>query len=98
MSTLREHCEDCHRELGCAFEHVHLWLDELQQDYGPMHRQFRHNTAGVERVRTMWGDEAAKAAEIHIRKDCCGRILTPEEYRDCWGIDIQDIVPEEDNN
>jgi len=96
MPTTEEHCEDCLRELGCAFEHVHLWLDELQAEYGPMHRPFRHQTAGVEQVRAMWGDEAAKAAEIHIRKDCCGRILTPEEYRDYWGIDIHGIAVEED--
>ena len=96
MATIKEHCEDCRRELGDPFERVHLWLDELQVEYGPMHRPFRHHTGGVEQVRAMWGDKAAKAAEIHILKDCCDQILTQEEYRDHWGIDVTQIAPEED--
>ena len=97
MATIEEHCRDCLAELGEKFEQVHAWLDELQPEYGPMHRPFRHNTEGVERVRTMWGDTAARAAEIHIRKDTGGEIPTPEEIRDYWGIKIEDIQPLEDD-
>jgi hypothetical protein len=44
----------------------------------------------------MWGERAAEAARIHIRRDCGGILLSPEEYREYWGIDVANIVPEED--
>jgi hypothetical protein len=44
----------------------------------------------------MWGERAAEAAMIHIRRDCGGILLSPEEYREYWGIDVANIVPEED--
>jgi len=91
VASLKEHCEDCLRELGEAFTEVHEWLDELQVDYGPMHRPFRHHTEGIERVRSRWGSRAAKAAEIHIKRDCAGAIPTPDEIRNYWGIKIEDI-------
>lgn len=96
MATFEEHCQDCERELGTRFEHVHTWLDELQAEYGPMHRPFRHHTDGVEMVRAQWGDAAARAAEIHILRDTGGKIPTPEELRDYWGVSIEDLEPEED--
>ena len=69
MAKFSEHCEDCQRELGKPFEEVNSWLDELFEFAGADHRDIRHNVKGVEKVRKMWGDEAAKAAEIHILKD-----------------------------
>ena len=63
MASLEEHRADCVEQLGEPFTQVHQWLDELQADYGPMHRPFRHQTEGVERVRSRWGDRAASAAE-----------------------------------
>ena len=93
MASLQEHCQDCMRELGERFEHVHLWLDELFERYGPMHRPFRHHTGGVEMVRAKWGDRAARAAEIHIRRDCGGIIATPEQLREHWGVRTKEIEP-----
>ena len=95
MASHEEHCADCLRELGEGFPQVHEWLDELQAEYGPMHRPFRHHTEGVERVRALWGDRAARAAEIHIARDCRGAIPTPEELRERWGIRVEDIAPED---
>ena len=69
MASLEEHEADCERELGEPFTEVHLWLDALFKVLGPQHRSVRHNTEGIEEVRRMWGDRAAEAAEIHIRKD-----------------------------
>lgn len=71
MPTYDDHCRKCEQELGDAFEHVHLWLDEF---YGKSpcysrHRFLRHHLKGIEEVREMWGDRAAMAAEIHIRQD-----------------------------
>ena len=96
MASFEQHCADCRHELGEPFKQVHEWLDELQSEYGPMHRPFRHHTEGVELVRARWGDTAARAAEIHIRRDCGGLIPTPAELRDHWGIRVEDIVPADD--
>ena len=77
MASFEEHCADCHRELGEDFEQVHIWLDELFKVLGPKHRSARHHTGGVEQVRRLWGDRAAQAAEIHIRRDYAGKL--PDE-------------------
>jgi hypothetical protein len=74
MPKFEVHCEDCVRELGEPFEEVHQWLDELFQYCGADHRDIRHNVLGVEKVRKMWGDRAAQAAEIHIMADENGKI------------------------
>jgi hypothetical protein len=85
MASLKEHCEDCRRELGEDFKHVHEWLDALFKVLGPKHRSGRHHTGGVEEVRKMWGDHAARAAEIHIRKDYGGGLPSKNEVQ-LWGI------------
>jgi hypothetical protein len=77
MASFEEHCADCRRELGEDFEPVHIWLDELFKVLGPKHRSARHHTGGVQQVRELWGDRAARAAEIHIRRDCGGQL--PDE-------------------
>jgi hypothetical protein len=69
MTRLREHEEDCIRELGEPFTEVHQWLDDISRCEGPGHRGYRHNRTGVEEVRRRLGDRAAKAAEIHLRGD-----------------------------
>ena len=77
MASFEQHCADCRRELGDDFRHVHQWLDALFKVLGPKHRSARHHTGGVEQVRKMWGDRAARAAEIHILRDCGG--IVPNE-------------------
>ena len=69
MSILKDHCEDCLKELGEDFRFVHEWLDELFKYTGPDHREYRHNRKGIEEVRRRWGDRAARAAAIHIKRD-----------------------------
>lgn len=96
MAGFEEHCRDCLAELGERFGQVHEWLDELQAEYGPMHRPFRHHTGGVERVRALWGEQAARAAEIHIRRDTGGRLPTPRQLREYWGVHVETIRPEDD--
>jgi len=80
MARLEQHCQDCEEALGDSFRYVHEWLDELQPEYGPLHRRFRHHTEGVERVRSKWGDGAARAAEIHIHRDCGDSLPTPADW------------------
>lgn len=69
MASLEVHCQDCVEALGEPFERVHIWLDEFFKTVGPQHRAIRHNAEGVAEVRRMWGDKAAKAAELHIECD-----------------------------
>lgn len=69
MADLKTHCEDCLKELGEDFRYVHEWLDELFKYVGPDYRDYRHNQRGIEEVRRRWGEKAARAAEIHLRRD-----------------------------
>jgi hypothetical protein len=98
MAHYKEHCADCQRELGKAWEVVHRWLDELAFSrtgmFRPQHRCARHHKDGVEQVRAMWGDEAAKAAEIHIRKDFAGKVPDPQEAQR-WTLCGREGVPKD---
>lgn len=85
MASREEHSKDCVKALGEPFFEVHDWLDELWPTVGPCHRFIRHHEGGVEEVRKMWGDKAAEAAKIHIRKDFCGGIPTEEDSK-LWAI------------
>lgn len=84
--TRDEHKKECLEKLGNEWDCVHRWLDAIARDYFPFkaHRQVRHHTKGVEEVRKMWGDEAAKAAELHIIADE-GYVPTPEGIRKAYG-------------
>ncbi|MBI4793422.1 MAG: hypothetical protein HY789_12030 [Deltaproteobacteria bacterium] len=72
MAYLYEHCCDCLRILGREWSEIHIWLDALSGQYHDDHRRHRHHSEGVEEVRRTWGDEAARAAQIHIVVDCWG--------------------------
>jgi hypothetical protein len=81
MASFQEHCSDCERELGKPYPEVHRFLDQYFSTLGPeKHRQQLHHKNGIAMVRAKFGDEAAKAAEIHIRKDFYG--LLPEDSND----------------
>lgn len=74
MAYIFQHKQDCVKELGESFEEVHLWLDEYSEKlpvniFQDQHRKHRHHKGGIEKVREMWGDQAARAAEIHILRD-----------------------------
>jgi hypothetical protein len=70
MPKFGEHCAHCREMLGAEFREVHLWLDEFcgKPPYGTRHRHLRHYLEGIEEVRRLWGDQAAKAAEVHIKR------------------------------
>ncbi len=87
MAHWKEHVEDCRAQLGNGWDCVHHWLDEYAKIYWPskIHRIHRHHFSGVEEIRHKWGDEAAKAGEIHIIKDE-GELLTEEEIRKKYGV------------
>jgi len=72
MAKFSEHCDDCERLLGKRFEDVNHWIDELFKTHGPKHRRFRHCWSGVRQAEMLFGAEGAKAAIIHIVRDCGG--------------------------
>ena len=75
MASFEQHCLDCQEQLGCEWMMVHRWLDEFfPKFFNEKHRDIRHHEVGIEQVRVMWGDEAAKAARIHIARDFEGWI------------------------
>ncbi len=68
---LLEHCLRAKERFGSEFRHVHKWLDEFygHPTYKTKHRKFRHHWAGINEVRTKWGDIAADVAKQHILDD-----------------------------
>jgi len=93
MPHWTEHAKDCREQLGKGWDIIHQWLDEYAGVYWPakVHRVHRHHRDGVEEIRNKWGNEAAKAAEIHIIKDE-GCVPFKEEIYADYGIDINDDV------
>lgn len=69
MPSFSVHCSRCEEKIGCSYDYVHSWLDEFAKTHFPDHRHFRHHAEGIEEVRKMWGDDAAKAARLHILDD-----------------------------
>jgi len=67
----QEHCKECEEKLGKDWAVVHRWLDRHAKYFwpNPVHRVFSHHRKGIEEVRRMWGDDAAKAAELHVLAD-----------------------------
>ena len=89
-----DHCEETLQKLGDRFEFVHRWLDAFAKDTYPLvsHRVHRHHEAGVEEVRSRWGDRAAEAARLHIVADMraygMDRVPTVQEADAMWGQEV----------
>lgn len=79
MAKFEDHCRDCERILGNKHEDVNRWMDELFKKYGPEHRRHRHCWRGVQEVKRLWGVEGAKAAIVHIVRDC-GEVPDQRSY------------------
>jgi len=79
MAHFDEHCRDCERLLGDRHEKVNRWIDELFAKHGPEHRRYRHHGGGVREAQKKFGGDAAKAAIVHIVRDC-GRVPLAMEY------------------
>jgi len=85
MASLLQHMSDCRRFLGDDYEPIHRWLDNCFTQFGPYHRCERHHEEGVRLVRQMFGEEAAKAALIHILRDC--RHIPKQSDYECGYVD-----------
>lgn len=66
---IEAHCRRCRELLGTEWREVHVYLDEFAKQNILTHRMLRHHREGVEEVRRLFGDEAARAAELHITDD-----------------------------
>ena len=68
---LEEHERESLAASGQPWTEVHRWLDEFASTagLGMRHRKKRHHLAGIEDVRSRWGDAAAAAARHHIVAD-----------------------------
>jgi len=107
MPGHKQHCEDCERKLGKPFPEVHAWLDAFYGRDGDLaHRAVRHNLEGVEQVRRLWGDEAARAAILHImldwddiREDQIPKSQhEAEEYTATWLASLPNLDNEKEEN
>jgi len=54
-------------------------MDEMFKYFGPLHRRVRHHKQGVNEVQKIFGKEEAKAAIIHIVRDC-GAVPDIQDY------------------
>ena len=70
VADLEQHARDCRTFLGGEFADVNRWLDEYFRRMGPSHRRIRHHREGIEQARSLFGDEGALAAKIHVLRDC----------------------------
>jgi hypothetical protein len=64
-----DHEAECVRELGSPFTEVHVYLDQFYKEHGFRHRCKLHHKRGIELIRQQFGEEAAKAATLHILSD-----------------------------
>jgi hypothetical protein len=71
MPSLDQHIAETLTLVGKPFTEVHQWLDEFagKPPHGMRHRKLRHHLAGIEQMRKLWGDEAARAARQHVISD-----------------------------
>jgi DNA-binding GntR family transcriptional regulator len=102
MSSRAAHNKECMEKLGESFDHINAWLDGMasQKNFEGVdcldinHRVHRHHKEAVEHIREEYGDKAAEAAELHIKRDM-GEVLSHEDMIRIYGT-TQRLVPWED--
>lgn len=92
---IEEHCQTCFEKFGKEFREVHKWLDDFIDKQGVdengigymftgysrmKHRRMRHHIEGVWECRRLFGEEAARAAEYHIKQDFFGYLPHRSDY------------------
>lgn len=67
----QEHEAECIELFGKPYTEVHQFLDQFagRPECGMRHRCKLHHNAGIAMVRSLYGDEAADAARLHIESD-----------------------------
>lgn len=79
MASFEQHCRDCDNILGDRHEAVNRWLDSFFNKLGSDHRRLLHHSNGVRQARELFHIEGAKAAVVHIVRDC-GRVPQERDY------------------
>ncbi len=79
MAKFEDHCRDCERLLGDRHENVNRWMDELYAKYAANHRRHRHCWKGVREAKHLFGEAGARAAIVHIVRDC-GEVPRQRDY------------------
>lgn len=74
MARAAQHARDCFYILGKEYLVVHKFLDQYVgvfpvETYGGFHRMFLHNMNGIYLCKHLYGNQAEKAAKIHIVRD-----------------------------
>jgi hypothetical protein len=64
-----DHELECVQKLGKPFTEVHQFLDQHFATLGAHHRCKLHHEEGIKMVKLQFGEEAAKAARLHILSD-----------------------------
>jgi hypothetical protein len=70
MAPLEQHMRDCALFLGDGYAEVNRWMDEYFSVLGPSHRKVRHHKEGIDEARSLFGENGAQAAAVHILRDC----------------------------
>lgn len=68
MPEFSEHCYISKLRFGDEGREYHKWIDQYAK-YGYRHRQVLHNKEGVEVGVNLFGEEARKHLEQHIKDD-----------------------------
>ncbi|MFC1812772.1 DUF6915 family protein [Thermodesulfobacteriota bacterium] len=79
---LPQHNDACFKRWNNTYEEIHKFLDQYQEAYVDnryAHRRLLHHSLGVELVVKAFGEEARKAADLHIRQDIYGMKVQPSE-------------------
>jgi len=74
MPDHEEHCQHSLQRYGVRADDIHSFLDEPSKEFGPAHREFRHDSETVELVGEMFGakygcEVAENVALDHIMLD-----------------------------
>jgi len=80
----QEHCKRAEEKFGKPWYVVHRWLDEFAKQDLSNHRRARHHKDGINEVKNLWGEEAAKVAEQHIMDDMGGFVPEADWYNKFW--------------
>jgi hypothetical protein len=99
MASRKEHNRECLEKLGNEWNCVNKWIDECGNKVNfegvacldINHHWYRHHKEGVEEVRKMWGEDAARAAKLHILRDM-GKIYTKNQMIQLYGT-VEKLVP-----
>lgn len=88
MAQFEQHCKDCQIILGKKFEDVNRWLDSMFWKRGAGHRRYYHHLTGVRKAQELFGPGGAKAAVVHIVRDC-GRVPRDREYDESYSLCVE---------